>query len=72
MLLATLSLALLANQPEAPRTAFPRAERVARTSVQIISAEEIRFDESPKVERGKRQQFRQHRRRDGMPMVEFY
>jgi hypothetical protein len=72
MLLATLSLAMIANQQEPPRTNFPRAERVARVSVQIMSAEEIRFDQNLKAERGGRQQLRQFRNRAGMPMVEFY
>jgi hypothetical protein len=72
MLLATLSLALLANQQDAPRPAAPRVEHVAQASVQIIAAEEIRFRQQPEAQSRKSQQQRQHRIRGGMPMIEFY
>jgi hypothetical protein len=72
MLLATLSLALLANQPNGLRTSTPRADHIVRASVQILAAEEIRFDRQPLKQRGPSQNHRQHRTRDGMPMVEFY
>lgn len=66
MLLAALALAAAA--PAAP----PSKTQVASVSVEIIAAEEIRFEEQQKPERGNRQQIRQHRTRGGMPLVEFY
>jgi hypothetical protein len=72
MLTVLASLALLANQPEPSRNANPRADAWVRASVEIVAAEEIRFDPSAGNDRGAKQTLRQRRKRDGMPMVEFY
>lgn len=72
MLIATLSLALLASPQSQAQPAPPRAQHVAQVSVEILAAEEIRFEPESKAQRGPRQQQRQNRIRGGMPMVEFY
>jgi hypothetical protein len=72
MLLAPLSLALMATLQFGPSPAPPRVEHVAQASVQIIAAEEIRFRQQPEAQSRKSQQQRQHRIRGGMPMIEFY
>jgi hypothetical protein len=72
MLLTALSLSLLANQQLPAPSAIPQAERIARASVQILAAEEIRFDDKTARDRGAKQLQRQQRTREGMPMVEFY
>jgi hypothetical protein len=67
MMLAALSLALVANSYDPPRTASPQTERIATASVHIIAAEVIDF-----VTAGSQGSARQHRIREGMPLVEFY
>jgi hypothetical protein len=63
----TLIALLLASTPTGP---VPRAE-IVRVSVEIIAAEEIRFERDLPKQRT-RSQTRQQRVRDGMPLVEFY
>lgn len=69
MLLTALSIALVANDYRAPVVAYPQNERIVTASVHILAAEIIDFDESSRDSKGVA---RQHRTRDGMPMVEFY
>jgi hypothetical protein len=63
----TLIALLLASTPTGPA---PRAE-IVRASVEIIAAEEIRFERDLPKQQTK-SQTRQQRVRDGMPLVEFY
>ena len=70
MSLLALPLLLAAAQP-APK---PLSYQAVTASVQIIAAEEIRFDDLRRysVKPAINGQARQTRSRDGMPMVEFY
>ncbi len=70
MTLLVLPLLLAAAQP-VPK---PVAYQPVTASVQIIAAEEIRFDDmrNHSANRTVKGTARQTRNRDGMPMVEFY
>jgi hypothetical protein len=70
MSLLALPLLLAAAQP-VPK---PVAYQPATASVQIIATEEIRFEDmqNHSANRTVKGTVRQTRRRDGMPMVEFY
>jgi hypothetical protein len=74
MLLTALSLALVANSYDPPRSASPRVERVAVASVTILSGEEVSPARDKADDRGstRRANARQRRVRDGMQMLEFY
>jgi hypothetical protein len=72
MLLATFAIALLANDQVPSKAAEPRSYEIVRATVQILAAEEIRFDEQPRVAAAPQRQIRQYRLRDGMPLVEFF
>ena len=69
MTLIALSMLIAAATP-APKP--PVAERLATVSVQIVAAEEIRFETSGSQERRGTRTTRQQRTRDGMAMIEFY
>ena len=67
MSLIALSLVFAAT---APQTKSVVVQTHAVATVQIVSGEEIRFEELRKTD--SKTTHRQKRVRDGMPMVEFY
>ena len=69
MTLIALSMLIAAATP-APKP--PVVERMASVSVQIIAAEEIRFETTGSHAQIGSKTTRQSRTRQGMPMVEFY
>ena len=60
---------LLAAAPVATEAARPRVSRVAMASVTIIRAEPVEVEQPPS---GDKHYDRQYRRRDAVPMVEFF
>jgi hypothetical protein len=67
-----LSLALLAAQTSAAPAQKAQTTQIVQASVEILAAEEIRFEQQPVQQRGRNQTHRQRRTRNGMPMTEFY
>jgi hypothetical protein len=67
--MSLLALPLLIAVAASPAAKLPVAVQTVRASVEIIAAEEIRFESGKSFSR---QTDRQKRTREGMALVEFY